>query len=361
MTTISTPTTFTGSMVLGAGNIYTGGVTLAGSADTDTVYIPLGSFHTLTTGYTNSAGSTLDLAGVYAADYTIFQTSVGQTSDWSGLVVGGVLDVVSSYAPTLQNKSLIENIVGSIGGDSFIGNTLANTFYGGGARDVLYGMAGNDTLYGGTGYSDPTDLLDEIYGGGGADYILGNAGNDLIYGGKVGDDTELASDYDNVTARGDTEADGADFIYGGLGNDYIMGNAGNDTIYGGGAAVDPVEGNDYIFGNAGDDFLYGNGGADEITGGAGNDYLHGGMGDDVFIIAASAGQDVIAHFQGAGETGGDVLRLTANMNGTTIDTVAELLANAISDVSGMWINLGSGNGLTIAGVTTLGADDVVFV
>lgn len=56
-----------------------------------------------------------------------------------------------------------------------------------------------------------------------------------------------------------------------------------------------------------------------------------------------------------------MLRLTANMNGTGIDTVAELLANAITDASGMWINLGGGNGLTIAGVTTLSADDVVFV
>jgi hypothetical protein len=127
MTIISTPTVLTGSMILGAGNIYTGGVTLAGSADTDTVYIPLGSFHTLTTDYTNSMGSSLDLSGAIA-NFNNFQTPVASEADWSGLVVGGILDIIGTYIPTLENKHLIENVVGSIGAEHILAMFLATYF-----------------------------------------------------------------------------------------------------------------------------------------------------------------------------------------------------------------------------------------
>lgn len=364
MTVTATPTTLSGSaatndFVLEDGLIYSGGITLVGGTGIETLHVPVGSYHVLTTGYENSAGCSIDLSGIDPAGSNI-QTVVGRSADWSGLVVGGMLDTLSSYRLTLQNSGQIENLVGNIGSDNFAGNALGNMLYGGGAWDTLYGMGGNDTIYGGVGRNDPNDMRDEIYGGGGADFLYGNAGNDYIQGGKCGVDVPdgvLNSPY----TLGDSEADGADFIYGGLGSDFILGNDGNDTIYGGGASSDPTENGDTLYGNAGADYIFGNGGADTIYGGSGNDYLHGGVGDDVYVIEAAGGSDTIAYFEGAGAAGGDVLRLAANLNGNGITTIAGLLSHMVVGEGGVWFDLGGGNGLTIAGITTLGTDDAIFL
>lgn len=70
----------------------------------------------------------------------------------------------------VRGESAIENILGTLGSDTLLGNSRPNTFY---------GLDGNDDLRGG-GESDYID------GGNGADVIFGNEGNDYLFGGGDG-------------------------------------------------------------------------------------------------------------------------------------------------------------------------------
>jgi Ca2+-binding RTX toxin-like protein len=160
-------------------------------------------------------------------------------------------------------------------------------------RVDLTDNGGNDELWGGEG-------ADSINGGEGDDRIIGQAGNDSIKGG-FGDDKLWG-------------CDGADQIIAGAGNDKVWGGKGADSIDGG-------EGNDRIIGQAGND---------SIRGGFGVDVLSGGKGDDIYafgiIVGFGPGQgafsaglsdtgvgemaDVITNFDGAGESGGDIIDLS---------------------------------------------------
>jgi Ca2+-binding RTX toxin-like protein len=152
---------------------------------------------------------------------------------------------------------------------------------------------GNDKVWGGK-------EADSIDGGEGNNRIVGQAGNDTIKGG-FGDDKLWG-------------CDGADQIFAGAGNDKVWGGKEADSIDGG-------EGNDRIIGQAGNDF---------IKGGFGVDVLSGGKGDDIYAFGTKVGfdpgqggfsagvsdtgvgemADVISNFDGAGESGGDIIDLS---------------------------------------------------
>src|ERR671912_2993053 len=66
----------------------------------------------------------------------------------------------------------IENVVGSSGADTLVGNGLGNRLDGGLGADIFTGGAGNDTLNAGDG-------LDTLAGGSGADVLNGGAGFDF--------------------------------------------------------------------------------------------------------------------------------------------------------------------------------------
>ena len=111
-------------------------------------------------------------------------------------------------------------------------------------------------------------------------------------------------------------------ITGGAGHDTLLGSAGNDILLG-------LEGNDNIVGNAGDDLIRGGLGHDVLTG----DNLAGGQGDDIFILAAGQGTDLILDF----EIGHDLigledgltfgaLTLNSNQNSTFIQFGEDVLA-----------------------------------
>ncbi len=180
---------------------------------------------------------------------------------------------------------------------------------GGAGRDTLAGDDGIDRIEGGIGN-------DEVSGGAGRDGLVGDAGNDTLDGG-ADDDFALAGGDGNDTVFG---RGGDDTLDGDAGNDTLLGGVGDDTLFG-------LDGNDDMFGEAGDDELFGGEGLDVLDGGAGVDELEGeegadriegGGGDDQLNFITSAfqpdstfdGRDVVLDFQRAGQTGGDVLRLS---------------------------------------------------
>jgi Ca2+-binding RTX toxin-like protein len=254
---------------------------------------------------------------------------------------------------TLTN---IENVAGSSGNDTLIGNTLANLILGGDGNDTLDGGIGNDTLVGGAGndtytIDSPTDIVTEEVGGG-TDTILVNTNvfNLASYnnienftftnnaGGNVGVGNTAANELTG-SAGGDSfdGGEGDDTLNGGLGADTLIGGAGLDvasyansttgvvaslgssgsnTGEAAGDSYTSIEGligsnfADTLFGDADANVLISNdgldgvlagGGNDTISGGAGNDLLYGqegndsidgGTGDD--LIASGVGDDVVA-------------------------------------------------------------------
>ncbi len=138
---------------------------------------------------------------------------------------------------------------------------------------------------------------------------------------------------------------------------YVAGGAGDDTIdkngtttawqLAGGGGADYLRGgsgNDSLNGGAGDDRLIGGAGNDVLTGGTGADRIFGGAGADTFLIragdlATGAAKDQIIDFEGAGVSGGDMLRLVGFDAGATLVHLSEVGA-----VSHYMINDGAHSG-----------------
>jgi Ca2+-binding RTX toxin-like protein len=191
---------------------------------------------------------------------------------------------------------------------------------GGAGNDTLWGDAGSDAVFGGTG----NDLL---YGNEDMDRVSGDAGADVIYGNEGAD----------VLDGGDD----ADTVFGGRNDDTISGGAGNDLILGGEEA-------DSLDGGTGNDTISGGNGTDTIVAGAGNDQITTGNGTDAIIVGDGFGTDTVTDFNGGG---GDRLFIEAGINGTDIDSFAEIQAATATVGGSAVITLGSGNTLTLTGVT----------
>jgi len=168
-------------------------------------------------------------------------------------------------------RSLIENAIGGIGDDSFVGNAADN---------VLDGDAGNDTA----DYSMVADDLTVTLG------ATGSASS-----ASAGNDTLLS--IENFSS--------------GDGNDTITGSSGANVITGGG-------GNDVISGLAGDDVLWGEIGNDTLEGGDGNDVLRGG--NDLGLVGMGFGTGEITRTANSGAN--------SIANALNIDNEFSLVADA---------------------------------
>ncbi len=207
----------------------------------------------------------------------------------------------------------IENAVGGVGNDDIRGNGLDNVLIGGEGDDTTHGDAGNDIIFGGKDVVDATNDADLLIGGTGSDTIIGNGGNDTLIGGD---------DYD----EGANSADDADVLYGGLGDDHI----------------------------------YGGGGADLLVGAAGTDFLYGDEGDDIYLVGWGNDADIITDFEGAGTSGGDIIRILQNVNDSGITDFNELMNNAVDNGQHTYFDLGDGNGILVANTTTGDFDEGDF-
>ena len=117
----------------------------------------------------------------------------------------------------------IENLEGSLHGDTLTGD---------GTNNSIFGLDGADTITGDLGD-------DQLSGGEGDDTLNGNNGNDTIWGG-LGNDTIGAGANDDVLYG----EDGGDRMWGGLGEDTLDGGSGWDWMWGG-------DGNDVLIGDWG--------------------------------------------------------------------------------------------------------------
>ena len=286
-------------------------------------------------------------AGSDTASYVTFQTD----ADSTGLVVdlSGVRVATGDAAGDSFNG--IENLTGSMGNDTLVGDAGSNILSGGDGNDLLIGAGGDDLVDGGIGwdmvsYADAAAAVDvdlrrvndfgalvgaagtlsrdvlvdiedvtgtayndviigdrhdnRLHGGGGDDVIMGMSGNDLLDGG-AGNDTLLGG-LDSDTLIGGV---GADRLYGNTDDPTLVDAVGQDTasyenasagiavslVTGTGtvgeAAGDTLVGIANLTGSAHDDTLTGDANDNLLIGGAGNDSIAGGGGYDMASYEAS--------------------------------------------------------------------------
>ena len=270
------------------------------------------------------------------------QTPLGTIQTFTGSFTSQNQTVTSGYISTIRETFQNSNAINYEGSGFTIDLALYNqkiseldSF---GLRQAIY--SGNDGIYGGPG----------------ADKLLGFDGNDLVSGG-LGDD-DLNGNQGN------------DSVYGGAGNDSMHGGQGDDTVSGdkGNDFVTGSLGNDSVLAGDGDDFAYGGRGDDFVNGGAGNDYIRGDIGDDVLV--GGEGRDLFAFADGSGRDSiedfhraeGDQIGIQANINGSGIQSFADLLGRLVPQADGTSIDLGGGNFVLVKNVTTsqFAAQDFFF-
>lgn len=174
----------------------------------------------------------------------------------------------------------IENVYGSAGNDTLIGDSNANFLRGGHGDDTLSGGAGNDLLEGNFGNNK----------------IDGGAGNDTVNYAVYAHGAIQTVSVSLQTGKASFVTDGGvmfqdtltaiENVYGSNGGDVIEGDAGANSISA----------------NGGDDVITGGGGADQLDGGAGSDTFVFGAGDSLpnapDVILGFANEDHIRFIDG---------------------------------------------------------------
>lgn len=218
------------------------------------------------------------------------------------------------HAGTFEFAIEVENVTGSVYGDTLLGDDHDNLLIGGGGLDLLGGRLGDDTLDGGAdgayatwAGSEGAVTVDLAQGAatewdGGSDTLIAIVGavgtdhDDTLRGDQQANRLEGGGGADRLAGRG-----GDDILVGGDGADVLDGGAGRDLAdYSGGGparvslatgealdssgSVDTLTGIEDIVGSLGRDVLVGDGGANRLEGGVGRDTLRGNGGADTFVF-----------------------------------------------------------------------------
>ncbi len=271
-------------------------------------------------------------AGIDTADYSRSFTAISIDLT-TGTVKGG-------DAQGDRFKS-IENVTGSWGDDTIVGDAGAN---------VLNGMFGNDLLFGGDG----DDTLDGSFDN---DTLEGGAGADTIMGSFGIDTASYASSNGGVFVNLMTGVAGG-------------GHARGDVLSG----IENLTGsafNDMLGGSNGDNVIHGGNGHDTIRAGAGVDQVWGGDGDDLFVFNQLDQPVNVAgtNFEWIGDftAGGSVDEINLVNAGTGYTRLSDVLAHSmevqIDSKIGTLIDLGPSGQVYLADVrmADLTSSDFIFV
>ena len=304
---------------------------------------------------TLDGGSGVDLLDYSYQTSSLFGVSVNLTKGRASVSNGTDSDFLQNF----------ENVLGSGGNDTIIGDDSTNaissgagadTVLAGGGNDTVAGNAGNDCLDGGAGSADwldysylPSSVSVDMVAG--RSSINGNIDNDTLSNfeairGGSGNDTIAGDDNDNTFVGGS----GNDSIDGRGGNDwvrydYLASGVGVSVQLNGSAAgratvlgsendtllnIENIIGSDYrdtISGDSLANTLVGGGAEDSLSGGAGNDCLLGGTGNDT--LSGGDGNDILD----GGGIGQDVANYSYASAGLTL-TLSGVATNLFTIVAG---------------------------
>lgn len=157
-----------------------------------------------------------------------------------------------------------ENVIGSKGDDTLLGNDEDNILTGGGGSDTIHGRDGDDIL---TGETDD----DILYGGEGDDILSGGQGDDIIDGYIMGGDS---ADDDGIDTATYVEAESGVVV------NLTMSGTPQDTQ---GLGIDTLNNVEGVMGSDYDDILTGNADNNILLGQSGDDIIQGGQGDDIMF------------------------------------------------------------------------------
>lgn len=272
-------------------HVFTGNVTLVGSAGNDTLtgasgddLLDGGDGNDALTGnagddvlvggdgndkFTGNAGDDQLLGGdgtdtLFATggtNYVLTDSSLSGVGDDSLSQIEAVSITTTTAASRIDASAFTgtgkSTLTGSNGNDSIVGGSGADSIIGGGGNDTLSGGLGSDTLNGGAGM----DLLQES---GDVNFRLTNV---ALTG--LGTDTLQSSSIERARLSGGAGNNRLDASAFTLGPVTLDGGEGNDVLLGGSR-------NDSLIGGVGRDLIVGGSGADTVTGGTGDDILIGG-------------------------------------------------------------------------------------
>ncbi len=229
-------------------------------------------------------------------------------------------------------------------------NSSAGDVRGDGIDDLIIGAhiatpggrdaAGSTYVVFGTGSGSPPPL--RLPPADGATNRASTAGSERLAGNNRADTISGMDGADTIEGDG-----GRDVLDGGNGGDLVSGERDEDVVQGG-------QSNDRLFGDQGNDWL---------SGDRGNDTLTGGPGADRFAYGEGGGHDRIADYE---LMGGDVIELAVGsdglLNGIAIAGFQDILARLVDGPDGVFLDLGDGQGITLAGIfkNQLSADDFVI-
>src|SRR5262245_60880870 len=202
----------------------------------------------------------------------------------------------------------IENVTGTAGPDTIVGNELSNTLDGRGGNDNLDGGFGDDTLIGGAG-SDTASFLSHD-----TTFILSREQNTISLGLNGADGHATRTGF-NLLGLFQTESDVLRSI------ENVTGSNHSETING----------------NEQANVLDGRGGNDILDGGLGNDTIIGGLGIDTVSYVSHDGLTPLpGEVNGIqlGQNGGDGFFVRAQAVSGTTTTVETDILRGIENVTG---------------------------
>jgi Ca2+-binding RTX toxin-like protein len=308
-----------------------------------------------------------------AGNDAIFGGGGSDTADYSGATSGAFVEL---WRFTAGNDGQggsdvlveIENVTGSAFNDTVAGDNNNNVFKGSAGFDAFYGAGGIDTVdysdngrFGsvrvelwrfwassdGQNASDTLVNIENLTGSDNNDVLAGDNNNNVFKGGPGVDAMYGTGGIDTVDYSSAASGVHVELWQLWANND---GQGGQDTLF----DIENVTGSAFA------DVLAGDNGANRLEGAGGTDVLYGGGGADNFAYGAGSGVDYIGDFI---KVQGDKILVQSNLNGSGISTGALALAHTSTIGGNAVVDLGSGNSVTLVGVTaaSLAASDFVII